>query len=65
MSGRSANNAIDGDRHMEGAEAIIVPVLKFIMLGVIVGGGVAVFREMIPMARGRTLAAPAKEEEQA
>ncbi len=38
---------------LTGAEAYIVPALKFIMLGVMVGGAVAVFREMIPMARGR------------
>ncbi len=37
-----------------GIEAVLVPALKLIMVGVMVGGAVAVFREIIPMARGRT-----------
>ena len=47
-----------------GVEAIIVTILKFIMLGVMVGGAVAVFREIIPMARGRarTSTAPVESE---
>lgn len=50
---------------LTGAEAILVPTLKFVMLAVMVGGGVAVFRELIPMARGRTpVAAPQTQEEQ-
>ncbi|MDP9316195.1 MAG: hypothetical protein M3R24_35965 [Chloroflexota bacterium] len=50
---------------LTGAEAYLVPVLKWIMLGVMVGGAVAVFREMIPMARGRvpTSAQPTEEEQ--
>lgn len=51
---------------LSGAEAIIVPALKLIMLAVMVGGGVAVFREIIPMARGRaqsTPTPPAQEEQ--
>jgi hypothetical protein len=45
---------------LSGAEGFIVPILKFILLGVMAGGAVVVFREMIPMARGRarTSAAP-------
>ena len=50
---------------LTGAEAYIVPALKFIMLGVMLGGAVAVFREMIPMARGHvpTAAQPNDEEQ--
>jgi|GEM_PF-6699530 len=44
---------------LSGIETVIVPVLKFIMLGVMIGGGVAVFRELIPMARGRAPQPPA------
>ncbi len=51
---------------LSGIEALIVPVLKFIMLGVMLGGAVAVFREMIPMARGQAAQnAPPSQEEQA
>lgn len=49
---------------LTGAEAILVPALKVIMLAVMVGGGIAVFREMIPMARGKIRAAPAPAEEE-
>ncbi len=50
---------------LTGAEAYLVPALKYIMLGVMVGGAVAVFREMIPMARGRVpTTTQATEEEQ-
>lgn len=50
---------------LSGAEAIIVPVLKVIMLLVMIGGGIAVFREIIPMARGRLpiIAAKPREED--
>jgi membrane-associated phospholipid phosphatase len=49
---------------LTGIESYIVPVLKFLLLGVMAGGAVAVFREMIPMARGRvrTAAAPVESE---
>ena len=58
--------AIDGAYLMEltGAEAIIVPTLKLIMVVVMLGGGIAVFRELIPMARGRGRAAATPPEEQ-
>ena len=50
---------------LTGIEAYIVPALKLIMVAVMLGGGVAVFRELIPMARGRQpKAAPAVAEEQ-
>lgn len=50
---------------LTGVEAVLVPALKFIMLGVMVAGGIAVFRELIPMARGRTpVVAPQTQEEQ-
>ncbi len=38
---------------LAGSEAVLVPALKLIMVGVMVGGAIAVFREIIPMARGR------------
>ncbi len=38
---------------------LVVGVLKVVMLLVMVGGGVAVFRELIPMARGRAATPPA------
>jgi membrane-associated phospholipid phosphatase len=49
---------------LTGIESYLVPVLKFLLLGVMAGGAVAVFREMIPMARGRvrTPAAPVESE---
>lgn len=40
---------------LAGVESVLVPALKFIMLGVMAGGAIAVFRELIPMARGRVL----------
>jgi hypothetical protein len=50
---------------LTGAESYIVPALKFIMLGVMGGGAVAVFREMIPMARGQVMQpSPQRDEEQ-
>ena len=49
---------------LSGAEAIIVPVLKVIMLLVMIGGGVAVFRELISMARGRLPVIAAKPEKE-
>lgn len=49
---------------LTGAEAIIVPALKFLMVGVMIGGGVAVFRELIPMARGAVKATPAQADEE-
>jgi hypothetical protein len=50
---------------LTGAEAYIVPALKFIMLGVMAVGAVAVFREMIPMARGQVIqSSPQPNEEQ-
>lgn len=49
---------------LTGVEAILVPALKLIMLGVMIGGGVAVFRELIPMARGRVPAAPTQTQEE-
>ena len=50
---------------LTGAEAYLVPALKWIMLSVMVGGAVAVFRELIPMARGRvpTTARPTEKEQ--
>jgi hypothetical protein len=48
---------------LTGVEAVLVPLLKWIMLAVMIGGGVAVFRELIPMARGRVITPPAKTEE--
>ena len=49
---------------LTGVEAYLVPALKLIMVAVMLGGGVAVFREIVPMARGRTSrpAAPAEEQ---
>jgi hypothetical protein len=49
---------------LTGIEAYIVPVLKVVLLMVMAGGAVIVFREMIPMARGRasTVAAPLESE---
>ncbi|HEX6291843.1 MAG TPA: hypothetical protein VFZ66_21845 [Herpetosiphonaceae bacterium] len=41
-------------QELTGVEAYIVPLLKFVLIGVMAGGAVVVFREMIPMARGRT-----------
>ncbi len=38
-----------------GVEAVLVPLLKFALLFVMLGGGVLVFRELVPMARGKTL----------
>lgn len=38
---------------LAGTEAVLVPALKLIMVGVMLSGAVAVFREIIPMARGR------------
>jgi hypothetical protein len=49
---------------LTGAEAVIVPALKLIMLAVMVGGGIAVFREIVPMARGRTPVAPKPAQEE-
>lgn len=49
---------------LTGVEAILVPALKLIMLGVMIVGGVAVFRELIPMARGRVPTAPAQTQEE-
>lgn len=49
---------------LSGAEAIIVPALKVIMLGVMIGGGIAVFREIIPMARGKLPTSVTKAEEE-
>lgn len=49
---------------LTGAEAILVPTLKLIMLAVMVGGGIAVFRELIPMARGRTPVVTAQTQEE-
>jgi hypothetical protein len=49
---------------LHGVEAVLVPTLKWIMLAVMVGGGIAVFREMIPMARGKTPNSAARSEEQ-
>lgn len=50
---------------LTGFEAYLVPALKLIMVGVMLGGGIAVFRELIPMARGRSSgpAAPVAEEQ--
>ncbi len=50
---------------LAGTEAVLVPALKFIMLGVMVGGAIAVFREIVPMARGRVLRSdePAEKEQ--
>lgn len=49
---------------LTGIEAYIVGTLKVLLLVVMAGGAVAVFREMIPMARGRarTPAAPVESE---
>jgi hypothetical protein len=49
---------------LTGIEAYIVPVLKFLLVGVMAAGAVAVFREMVPMARGRasTPGAPVESE---
>lgn len=49
---------------LTGIEAYIVPTLKVLLLVVMAGGAVAVFREMIPMARGkvRPPAAPVESE---
>lgn len=49
---------------LSGAEAIIVPALKWIMVAVMIGGAIAVFREMIPMARGRGPTPAANPEEE-
>lgn len=47
-----------------GVEGIIVAILKVLLVVVMLGGGVAVFRELIPMARGRVSAPPVQQEEQ-
>jgi hypothetical protein len=49
---------------LTGVEAYLVPALKVVLLIVMAGGAVLVFREIIPMARGRvpTAAAPAESE---
>lgn len=47
-----------------GVEAILVPLLKFGLLFVMLGGGVLVFRELVPMARGKPLKRVEPEEEQ-
>jgi hypothetical protein len=49
---------------LHGVEAIVVPILKLLLVVVMLGGGVAVFRELVPMARGRTLPRPEPQEEQ-
>lgn len=49
---------------LTGIEVYLVPTLKVLLLVVMAGGAVAVFREMIPMARGhvRPPAAPVESE---
>ena len=52
---------------LTGIEAYVVATLKVLLLVVMAGGAVAVFREMIPMARGqaRPPAAPVESEGEA
>lgn len=48
---------------LTGVEAVLVPLLKWIMIAVMIGGGIAVFRELIPMARGRVITPSTKQDE--
>ena len=40
---------------------VLLGLLKFVMVAVMLGGGIAVFRELIPMARGQQPVAPKTE----
>ncbi|WP_161668837.1 hypothetical protein [Kallotenue papyrolyticum] len=45
-------------------EAVLVAVLKWLLLLVMAGGAVAVLRELIALARGRSFAPAERREEQ-
>jgi hypothetical protein len=49
---------------LHGVEATLVPLLKVGLLLVMLGGGVVVFRELVPMARGKPVKRAEPGEEQ-
>lgn len=49
---------------LQGIEGTLVPLLKFGLVLVMLGGGVLVFRELIPMARGKRSQRVEPQEEQ-